>query len=70
MWQLRDQQHESENQSREGRCPSCGKHTVFHLLGEQHWPQRVVEATGCPPVILLWTCDNCLTTVSDANIES
>ena len=70
MWKIRDKQHEIDHSTREGHCPSCQQETIFHLLGEQRWPQRVVEDTGCPPVVLLWTCDQCQTTVSDTNIES
>jgi hypothetical protein len=54
---------------REGRCPSCGQYTTFHFLGEQRWPARLVEATGCAPVSLLWTCESCHTTITDTDIE-
>ena len=57
-------------QTRCGHCPTCGQQTHFSFLGEQRWSQRLVEATGCPPVTYLWTCENCHTTVSDADIES
>jgi hypothetical protein len=53
---------------REGVCPTCGYHTVFHFLGEQRWPARLVELTGCPPVTYLYTCDHCKTSVSETDI--
>ena len=56
--------------NREGHCPTCGNYAEFIFLGEQRWPARLVEATGCAPVTYLFTCGHCNTTVSDADIES
>jgi len=56
--------------NREGHCPTCGYHTEFRFLGEQRWPARLVEATGCPPVTYLFTCVTCQTTVSEEDIGS
>jgi transposase-like protein len=53
---------------REGRCPSCGKKSHFVYSGEQHWPLRVAQAAGISPVVQLWTCKNCHSTLSESNL--
>jgi hypothetical protein len=68
MEKEQDQQYTVHN--REGFCPTCGQYTAFHFLGEQRWPARLVEATGCPPVTYLFTCASCQTTVSEEDIGS
>jgi len=50
-------------------CPSCGQLAEFTYLGAQRWPQRLVELTGVPPVIYLWICGNCHTTVSEPAVD-
>ena len=54
---------------REGCCPSCGECGTFTYAGEQRWPPQVAEATGLPPVINLWSCDNCSSTISETDLE-
>jgi hypothetical protein len=63
-------QGEQTIHNREGYCPTCGGYAEFIFLGEQRWPQRLVELTGCPPVSYLFTCGHCNTTVTDTEIES
>jgi hypothetical protein len=50
-------------------CPSCGQLAEFTYLGAQRWPQRLVELTGMPPVIHLWICGHCHTTVSEPEVD-
>lgn len=48
---------------RSGFCATCGEQTVFVFLGEQRWPAAVAAATGVSPVVHLWTCQACQTTL-------
>lgn len=57
-------------QTRVGLCPTCGQVGSFTFLGEQHWPSRVVEATGIGPVVHLWQCDQCQTTLTETASEA
>ena len=57
-------------ETRVGLCPTCGQYTPFSFLGEQHWPPRVVEATGIGPVVHLWSCGNCQTTLTETYVDS
>ncbi len=50
---------------RQGVCPTCGQFATFTFLGEQRWPPRVAEAMGFTEVMHLWTCSECLTTISE-----
>lgn len=50
-------------------CPSCGHKTTFTYGGEQHWPAEVCRRTGLKPRMVLWTCDHCHTTLSDASFN-
>ncbi len=50
---------------KEATCPSCGKHGRFTHSGVQHWPQAVAAAHNLPPVIHLWTCPHCHSTLSE-----
>jgi ribosomal protein S27AE len=45
-------------------CPSCGQRTVFRFAGEQHWPAEITQVAGIDPVIRLWHCGGCHTTLS------
>jgi hypothetical protein len=50
------------------RCPSCGRHSVFVYGGEQRWPAKVAIAAGIPPVIGLWHCSKCQSTISENHL--
>lgn len=50
-------------------CPSCGEMAEFSYLGAQRWPQRLVELTGIPPVVHLWVCGSCHTTLSEPQVD-
>lgn len=50
---------------REAGCPTCHQHGWFSFHGEQRWPLRVALALGVEPVVRLWNCHNCHTTVSE-----
>jgi transcription elongation factor Elf1 len=52
-------------QTRYATCPSCGHQGRFRCNGKQHWPREVAAKHGLPPVITLWTCPHCLSTVSE-----
>lgn len=54
---------------REGRCPSCEKCTSFTYAGEQHWPLRAAQAAGISPVVQLWTCNKCHSTLSESSLR-
>ena len=49
-------------------CPTC-QHTVeFEYLGEQHWPPELARKLGLPATIVLWSCSNCHTTISEPDL--
>jgi hypothetical protein len=54
---------------REAGCPTCQERTRFSFRGEQRWPLRVAQALGIEPVVRLWNCHNCNTTVSEDALE-
>ncbi len=54
---------------RQAHCPSCGQITSFSYSGVQHWPQRVAQAAGIDPVVRLWNCQNCQSTISEQNLQ-
>ncbi len=51
-------------------CPTCGQVSQFSFLGEQRWPPHVVEATGLGPVVHLWVCGHCQTTLTETYVDS
>lgn len=54
---------------RKARCPSCGQQTQFSYSGVQRWPKRVAEAAGINPVVYLWNCQSCQSTISEQNLQ-
>ncbi|PJF39951.1 MAG: hypothetical protein CUN54_07180 [Phototrophicales bacterium] len=50
-------------------CPSCGQVAKFIYSGEQHWPEEVARAAGIAPIVTLWLCSNCGTTISEHDLE-
>lgn len=50
--------------ARQEICPSCGKPTVFHYLGEQRIPARLMRR-NMPTAYTLWNCMRCHTTISE-----
>jgi hypothetical protein len=54
--------------TRHASCPSCGHHGEFVYLGAQHWPERVAKAAGISPVVYLWDCQSCHSTISEQNL--
>ena len=60
--------HHSHVKERIARCPTCQKRTSFVYAGEQRWPERVVEATGIDPVVHLWNCGCCHSTISEGDL--
>jgi hypothetical protein len=64
------EQQETDLKTRVGVCPTCGHSTEFTFIGEQHWPPRVVEATGLGPVVQLWMCGTCQTTLTETAADS
>jgi hypothetical protein len=57
------------NQERTARCPTCDNRTQFSYAGEQHWPLKVAQAVGIDPVVRLWHCGCCHTTVSERELK-
>jgi hypothetical protein len=51
------------------RCPTCDAHTTFIYLGEQHYPERVARAAGMTPVVHVWRCHDCQTTLVTPDVE-
>jgi len=59
----------NQTADREAGCPTCGRRTRFSFQGEQRWPQRVAEAAGlASPIIRLWNCHACNTTVCEHSL--
>lgn len=52
-------------QRRQAICPTCAQRTTFTYSGEQRWPSRVAEKMNVAPVMTLWHCDHCHTTLSE-----
>jgi hypothetical protein len=50
-------------------CPSCGKEAKFHYIGEQKWPVRIARAAGFPPILKLWLCSQCESTISEPSLK-
>jgi uncharacterized protein with PIN domain len=50
-------------------CPSCNQRTMFSYAGEQRWPVKVAEAVGIEPVVRLWHCQKCNSTLSECDLE-
>jgi hypothetical protein len=51
------------------RCPNCDRHSSFTYLGGQHWSERVAKATAMTPLVHLWRCDHCQTTIATPDVE-
>ena len=54
---------------RRAQCPSCQQSHLFTYGGEQHWPAKVAHATGVEPVVHLWHCSGCKSTVSECELR-
>lgn len=55
--------------SRQGYCPTCEQETEFTFLGEQRWPPQVAARLGLAPVVKLWSCCCCNTTLTETQDE-
>lgn len=56
--------------NRQGYCPTCEQQSEFTFLGEQRWPPHVAAKLGLSPVVILWSCNNCHTTLTEAQDEA
>ena len=54
---------------RQAHCPSCGCRAHFSYAGEQHWPPKVARIAGLNPVVHLWNCEVCHTTLSEQELH-
>ncbi len=54
---------------RHATCPSCGCETNFSHAGEQHWPVPVAQAVGVDPIVQLWNCQGCHSTLSEQDLQ-
>lgn len=61
----RDTHNPAWQPDREAGCPTCHRRAWFSFQGEQRWPLRVAQALGVEPVVRLWNCHHCHTTVSE-----
>jgi len=59
----------SQIESQVACCPTCREQAQFKFAGEQRWPQRVAQAAGIEPVVRLWNCDRCHTTISETDLR-
>jgi hypothetical protein len=50
-------------------CPSCQKTACFHFIGNQHWPSDVAEAASLEPVIAIWRCNQCQSSLLETNLD-
>ncbi|MFQ3566303.1 MAG: hypothetical protein SNJ59_04830 [Aggregatilineales bacterium] len=50
-------------------CPSCGQHGWFAFQGVQHWSEGVIAQAGIPQSTTLWTCEHCLSTLSEPALK-
>ncbi len=57
------------NSTLHAACPSCGQRGEFLYLGAQHWPERVAKAAGISPVVYLWDCQTCHSTISEQSLS-
>lgn len=55
--------------TRHAQCPSCGSYSEFTYAGEQRWREEVAKAAGLPPVVKLWHCNACHTTLIGPDLE-
>lgn len=51
------------------RCPSCGRVSQFRQIGAQEWPEAVARQAGLPPVVRLYLCGVCQSTISEQNLQ-
>lgn len=50
-------------------CPTCGKMSEFHYLGEQEWSPAVAKRLGIPEIVHLYSCEHCHTTLTHLDLE-
>lgn len=55
--------------TRVGLCPTCAQVARFTFVGEQHWPPQVAQAAGLGPLVHLWVCGSCQTTLTETAAE-
>jgi hypothetical protein len=60
---------ETKKKSPIARCPNCDTRSQFVYMGEQHWPERVAKASGMTPLVHLWQCENCHTTIVTPDVN-
>lgn len=45
-------------------CHSCRREARLVYIGEQTWPLQVANRMGIRPVVTLWRCTICQTTIT------
>ncbi|HRE47176.1 MAG TPA: hypothetical protein PLD47_05575 [Aggregatilineales bacterium] len=60
----------AKNKVKHAVCPTCQHLGNFTFLGEQKWPPEIAAKFGLPEIIILWSCPNCNTTISDPDLPS
>lgn len=56
------------NTTRYTLCPTCWHTGHSQFNGQQHWPPAIVRLYDLPPMVNLWTCPNCHSTVSETDL--
>jgi len=51
-----------------GICPSCHAKTPFDLKGVQRWDAEIAAQLNVPPIMTVWQCRNCDTTLMEPSI--
>ena len=50
------------------KCPCCNQMGDFMLLGIQEWDADAAADADLPPIMALYTCPNCDTTISHLSL--
>lgn len=61
---------QSQPLHRTGECPTCGQFTQFTFIGQQQWPPHIAAAAGIEPVVYLWMCGHCQTTLTETALKA
>ena len=54
---------------RQRECPSCHQCADFTYVGEQRWPAALARQYNVSPVMSLWICGNCRSTLGEPSLK-
>lgn len=66
-WEIITQQHitiTTPEESANGFCMACQQQASLMYMGQQEWPAKVAAAMGISPIVTLWRCGHCYTTIT------